>query len=965
LAGNFIGTAASGVQALGNDLDGVAIVNGSDHNSLLGTFLTPPGVANPFIFYNVISGNRGNGLRVSDSDGTRIHANFFGLGSDDKTPVGNGLNGVVVEGTSDDTEFGGRFPLGNVVAANVQNGVVVKDSASHFTAFNTFCGLGAFSDSAKLGNGQNGMLITATGGNNVLLFNLVSSNGGNGIEIGGEASGVQVVKNGIGVNLDGTEPLPNGGNGVEITGNAHGNTIGGTPPPRLPTLGGRNVIEANGGYGVAITGAAHDNKVNGSAIGQDGAAKVVGNSAGGVFLGPGTAGTIIGSADQDPHFLTTIGGNLGPGIVMNGARDNIVIGTRIGIDEKGDVRPNQGDGILIVNSSGNFIGGAGASEGNVIAANCGNGIALDNSSGNVLRANFIGTDATGTRDRGNAGNGILVTGLGARNNTIGGTTPAYPPGTKPPDFSANHRPPEGNLISGNAGNGVLLTGGASGNFLFGNFIGTAASGVRALGNDLDGVAIVNAPGNTLAGTTQTQDPFIFYNVVSGNRGNGLRIHDSDRTVIQANFFGLGSDDKTPVRNAFNGVLVEGSSADTLLGGRIPLGNVVAANGHNGVVVQDAVRGFTAFNTFCGVGAFVDYPNLGNGRDGFLITSTGGNNLIFVNQISGNGGNGVEISGNARGVRVTKNVIGVNANGTVALPNRGNGVEIGGGAHDNVIGGPEPEPTIGPHNVISGNFGYGVAVTGTAHDNLINFSYIGTDRDGGDAIGNHRGGVLLGPGTWRTIVGSTDPQLLTLISGNHGSGIEMSGTADNRVIGTIIGADSTGRRALANHHDGILIVNSSGNQIGGIAPGEANVIAFNHRNGVWVHSGQGNAIRRNSIFDNKGLGIKLSPHANNDQTAPVLTSATAGLLDVRVSGTLTGTPNTTYTVELFADTTVLPNGSAQGRTFLRSVLVTTDANGFASFSVIVHPPVDARALTATATDPLGNTSEFSDALLLPS
>src|SRR5262249_16418526 len=126
LAGNFIGTAASGVQALGNDLDGVAIVEHSHNNFLLGTFLTPPAVDNPFVFYNVVSGNGGNGLRISDSDGTRVHANFFGLGSDDKTPVGNALNGVVVEGSSARTHFGGRIPLGNVVTANRLNGVVVQ-----------------------------------------------------------------------------------------------------------------------------------------------------------------------------------------------------------------------------------------------------------------------------------------------------------------------------------------------------------------------------------------------------------------------------------------------------------------------------------------------------------------------------------------------------------------------------------------------------------------------------------------------------------------------------------------------------------------------------------------------------------------------------------------------------------------------------------------------------------------------
>ena len=78
--------------------------------------------------------------------------------------------------------------------------------------------------------GQNGVLITATGGDNVILFTLLSSNGGNGVEIGGDASGVQVAKS-ASASTSTAKPRPNRGHGVAITGNAHDNVIGGTPPP--------------------------------------------------------------------------------------------------------------------------------------------------------------------------------------------------------------------------------------------------------------------------------------------------------------------------------------------------------------------------------------------------------------------------------------------------------------------------------------------------------------------------------------------------------------------------------------------------------------------------------------------------------------------------------------------------------------------------------------------------------------
>ena len=155
---------------------------------------------------------------------------------------------------------------------------------------------------------------------------------------------------------------------------------------------------------------------------------------------------------------------------------------------------------------------------------------------------------------------------------------------------------------------------------------------------------------------------MFYNVISGNGGNGIRVTNSNDTTIQANFIGIGADNQTPLGNALNGVLVEGSSTGTTMGGPIPLGNVDAANGENGILVQDTASYFTSYNTFCGLAAFETYTNLGNHGDGMLITSTGGNILIRTNVITENGNDGIEISGSASGVRVAGNIIGLNTSG---------------------------------------------------------------------------------------------------------------------------------------------------------------------------------------------------------------------------------------------------------------------------------------------------------------
>jgi hypothetical protein len=648
----------------------------------------------------------------------------------------------------------------------------------------------------------------------------------------------------------------------------------------------------------------------------------------------------------------------GAGVTLNG-RDMLVAGNFIGLHLDGmTVAPNGGNGLEInASSSGNTIGGITPQDRNVISGNHDNGIAIQGSSRDQVVANFIGTDKEGVLDRGNGGNGILLAN-GATDNTIGGTTPSA--------VQYSGLPPDGNVISGNGGNGVLLTNGAEHNTLAGNFIGTDLDGTRRLGNVLDGVAILNgANNNALLGTTiADQTPFIFYNVLSGNYGNGLRISDANNTVVQANFFGLARDNIRPLGNSLNGVVVEGSSANTLLGGQIPLGNVASANGQNGVVVRDKASHFTSFNTFAGMAVFSENPFVGNAQDGFLITSTGGDNLLRTNVISRNGNDGIEISGSARGVQVVENIIGLGWAGFTTHGNGGNGVEISGDAHDIVVGGPQPTFSVAPRNAIGANGGNGVAIIGNAHDIQVNFSYIGTDVTGHGARGNTKAGVFLGAGTYSTTIGSTDPNLLTLISGNVGDGVEMSGTTGNTVLGSLIGTGFEGLLALPNGGNGVHIVNSSDNQVGGPGPGEANVIAFNTLNGVLVASGNGNGIRANSIHDNGLLGIDLGPGANNNQAAPVLTSAVAVPGGVRLTGTLTSTPDTWFTIDLFANFVGDPSGFGEGRFYLGSVRVRTNRAGVATFSfTALDLPAGAFVFSATATDRENNTSEFSQWFLL--
>ena len=101
----------------------------------------------------------------------------------------------------------------------------------------------------------------------------------------------------------------------------------------------------------------------------------------------------------------------GAGVTLNGGGSMLIVGNYIGMGLNGTtVAGNGGNGLDLNASSGNTIGGTTAQNRNIISGNKNNGIFISNSSSNQVVGNYIGTDMTGTLDRGNTGNGILVTG---------------------------------------------------------------------------------------------------------------------------------------------------------------------------------------------------------------------------------------------------------------------------------------------------------------------------------------------------------------------------------------------------------------------------------------------------------------------------------------------------------------------------------------------------------------------------
>ncbi len=87
-----------------------------------------------------------------------------------------------------------------------------------------------------------------------------------------------------------------------------------------------------------------------------------------------------------------------------------------------------------------------------------------------------------------------------------------------------------------------------------------------------------------------------------------------------------------------------------------------------------------------------------------------------------------------------------------MPNGNDGLLIGGTAHDNIIGGIVPFPAHGL-NTFSGNDGYGIALVDQSYGNQILTSYVGLDPTGLFAIGNGKGGILVADSSHDDVIGA--------------------------------------------------------------------------------------------------------------------------------------------------------------------------------------------------------------------
>jgi subtilisin-like proprotein convertase family protein len=697
------------------------------------------------------------------------------------------------------------------------------------------------------------------------------------------------------------------------------------------------------GY-LIITRGADGNVIQGNLIGTNAAgAANLGNTLNGIRI-VSSARNQIGGTSESARNIVAKNGAVGISIEEGFTTGNVIQGNYIGTKPDGATALGNRAGIVLSEAGPQFIGGDVAGAGNLISGNLEDGlVAFDSPNyyliyGSTIQGNRIGTNAAGTAALPNGVNGLFAQ---AGRMIIGGPTPLAR-----------------NLVSGNTQNGIFLSGGSAiENQVLGNYVGTDVTGNSAIGNGANGILLDNSVGTTVSGS-----------VISGNGASGIRILGFGRTIsVLGNRIGVTAAGDADLGNTQHGIHISQSSRDTIGGASAEARNVISGNGMAGIYIegQDAhfmrVEGNYIGTNAAGTAAI---PNTQSGIVLLEASSNtiGGDIAGAGNLISANGGQGVNVQGSAAvnpsGNRVLGNMIGLGADGLTPLGNGFRGIDISYG-QDGVIGGPGAA-----RNVVSAN-GTGILLHNKANRFLVENNYVGVDAGGSRARGNTFSGLFIENAPNARVISN-----VFSANGEYGIRILDSDATQTIIQGNRIGTDATGSQPLGNVLSGILVRNAPFNTIGGLSPGQGNTIAFNSGNGVSVELTSYATILSNSIFNNTGLGIDLdndgvTPNdaddtdtgANDRQNFPVLT--VSGTTMTLVEGVLDSAPNTSFTVQIFASPAADPTGFGEGMILLGTRDVLTGATGRATFSALFPVAIHGvQYVAATATSADGNTSEFS-------
>jgi parallel beta-helix repeat protein len=470
-----------------------------------------------------------------------------------------------------------------------------------------------------------------------------------------------------------------GGHGIVIKSGASNNIIGGDR-----TLGQGNLISGNVYNGIDVYGpSTNGNQILGNYLGVDPTGTYSwANGWSGIAITQGASDTVIGNGYPNQGNLISGNSTLGIYISDVGSIGTAILGNLIGLNQAGTgALGNAQHGILITNGAQNTSIGDGTAGGrNIISGNQWDGVCIEGpeTTNNTVQGNYMGTDINGAHAVPNVGHAVELTDE-THNNLVGGDRLAG----------------KGNVLSGNVNHGLLMSSGAHHNSALGNLIGTDATGMYSLGNQLWGGVDIRggASTNTIGGTGEGEG-----NVISGNGVDGIAIFEggTNDNIIIGNLIGLAVDGVTPLPNKGDGLFHFQDAAGTII-----QDNIASGNRENGMRIIDSPN------------LTIEGNRLGTDRTGTLavpnkeyglrLSGYSNDGTLSGNTISGNRLGGMWIDQDQGYVPnaniIQDNDIGVDSSGVAPLGNGGPGITVQKASNH----------TIGPDNTIAYNLGVGVQI----------------------------------------------------------------------------------------------------------------------------------------------------------------------------------------------------------------------------------------------------------------
>jgi len=921
IIGNSIGTDAVG-DNLGNNAG--IVIDGAGSDNTIGGATTGAG--------NTIGFNAAAGLSISASlaVGNVVEGNYIGTNGA-ATNLANGV-GVLLENDPGNTIGGTTLGAANIIGFNTIAGVLITGSSGDLVwgnyigtdEFNDKMGnkVGIEIDGSS-SNSIGGTISGSIDLTQAFPAAFTESLTYSGTDAhGGSISGTAGVVSGIGNIIDFNQAA-----GITISGIASSGSISGSASNGNVLLGnliGLNLVYQRVSGGQPLI----ENAGNlGDGIDLNGSNGAQSNSIGFADTLSYIPTTIGGAITPE----LTLADPLGTGTIQTFPQQTVTAGESLsGTVAVGNIiTANRGDGVSLADSTSlnvlvaNTIGATSSLAGgkaSTLVGNSGNGISITNSLTNTIgdvspasAVSITPLDGGANVVAGNSGDGIAVS-----------------PGTLLDQGSPTVI--AGNLVAFNTENGIHFVGNLSAGspqvLIVNNLVGTTFSGSSTVdvngipqGNGLDGIRLEQSAQSVSGNGSGVPSAAVAYNVSSDNGLSGINVQTSSVTAISyavvsiyANHLGtdvsgslvstISSGVIIPFGNALDGILLNEVLGVTV--GASGQGNLVSGNLGHGI----ETRGDLLNNPVAGSENLIRYnligtdatgeqvidsntTNLGNLSDGIFLLNPA-KTVIEYNTVSNNRGAGIHAAvvgtvyaPQPNDLMILGNMIGTDETGMTIKVGKN---DFGNGSDGIFLDSIQPGSTVQSQgaiatiqaNVISGNHANGInllrstATPQTTNGNgvLVLDNFIGTNAQGnndptqiGQDFGNAAQGIFINQSDSVTVGGSA-AGAGNVISGNHDSGIFISGTSatstsqSNLVDGNHIGVDASGSKAIPNAVAGIVLSNSDSNTIGGMSPGAGNVVSGNQLDGILVvNNARNNEISGNSIGTDQAGSHPLSNSAD--------------------------------------------------------------------------------------------------------